>query len=124
MTNAQILKDRIKSQCELQGKSISKMLSELELGVNAINQINEKKGIGSFVLLNIANYLGCSVDYLLGRTKEPQVINQYNNGDNVNINKSSLSDTDNELISEFKKLTFTDKAKVMSLIAELSEKKS
>ena len=127
MTNAQILKDRIKLQCELQGKSMSKMLSELELGVNAINQINEKKGIGSFVLSNIANYLNVSTDYLLGRTDEPQTMNQVNNGNignnsNVNINKSNLSDTDSELITEFKKLTFTDKAKVMSLIAELSQK--
>lgn len=54
-------------------------------------------------------------------------MNQVNNGNiennsNVNINKSNFSDTDTELISEFKKLTFTDKVKVMSLIAELSQK--
>lgn len=80
-------------------------------------------------LLNIANFLECSVDYLLGRTDEPTGNYQINTGDvgnnsNVNINKSNFSDTDNELISEFKKLTFNDKAKVMSLIAELSEKKN
>ena len=71
----------------------------------------------------------CSVDYLLGRTDEPTGNYQINTGDvgnnsNVNINKSNFSDTDNELISEFKKLTFNDEAKVMSLIAELSEKKA
>ncbi|MDY4414075.1 MAG: hypothetical protein SPE43_06925 [Ruminococcus sp.] len=105
------------------------MLSDCDLNVNTLNQISDKKGISCFGLERIADYLDVSVDYLLGRTDEPKTINQINTGDvgnnsNVNINKSSFSDTDNELISEFKKLTFNDKAKVMSLIAELSEKKA
>lgn len=72
MTNAQILKDRIKSRCKNQGKEVTTMLENLSLGVNAVNQINEKKGMGAFSLASIADYLECSVDYLLGRTDEPQ----------------------------------------------------
>ena len=135
MTNAQILKSRIKSQCEKQEKSMSAMLSELSLGVNAINQINEKKGMGSFVLSKIADYLNCSVDYLLGRTDEPHTISGHsiNTGDiqgnnNANINEkeekncSEIDGTDLELLTAFSALNLGDKAKVMSLIAELNQK--
>ncbi len=108
MTNAQILKGRIKSQCENQGKSITAMLSELSLGVNAINQINEKKGMGSFVLANIADYLGCSVDYLLGRTDEP---------------KTETSDpTTQILVERFSSLSPEDKIAVLNMVLERSKK--
>lgn len=137
MTNAQILKDRIKSQCETQGKSISKMLSELELGVNAINQINEKKGIGSFVLLNIADYLEVSTDYLLGRTENKngytnKIVNNGNttvkdNGIQANvvnnqIQQAQFDSTTIQVAEVFQSLNFTDKAKVINLLAELSQK--
>lgn len=122
MYNSQIVKERINDTIKKNKTSATKVLADCELSPNTINQMSDNKGLSSFSLAKIADYLNVSVDYLLGRTEEPQVINQYNNGDNVNINKSSLSDTDNELISEFKKLTFTDKVKVMSLIAELSQK--
>ena len=129
MSNAQILAENIKNIAKAKNITLKSMLSDCDLNVNTLNQISDKKGISCFGLERIADYLDVSVDYLLGRTDEPKTINQINTGDvgnnsNVNINKSSFSDTDNELISEFKKLTFNDKAKVMSLIAELSEKKA
>lgn len=127
MSNAQILAENIKNIAKSKNVTLKSMLLDCDLNVNTLNQISDKKGISCFGLERIADYLNVSVDYLLGRTDEPKTINQINTGDvgnnsNVNINKSSFSDTDNELISEFKKLTFTDKAKVISLIAELSQK--
>ena len=47
------------------------MLSACELGDNAIRQISDTKGMASFSLAKIADYLNCSVDYLLGRTDDP-----------------------------------------------------
>ena len=47
------------------------MLTACNLGVNAIRQISDAKGMSSFALAKIADYLGCSVDYLLGRTDDP-----------------------------------------------------
>ena len=47
------------------------ILKHYSLGVNAIRQINNKTGIASFSLAKIADYLDCSVDYLLGRTDNP-----------------------------------------------------
>ncbi|MFR3653073.1 XRE family transcriptional regulator [Dysosmobacter welbionis] len=49
------------------------LLADCELGVNAIRQINDKKGMASYSLARIADALDCSVDYLLGRTDNPEI---------------------------------------------------
>ena len=70
---AQITKDRIKNECKNKKVNMEKMLLECGLGVNAIRQINDTKGMASFSLAKIADYLDCSVDYLLGRTDTPEI---------------------------------------------------
>ena len=67
---AQTTKDRIKQICKDNAKQ---MLSDCSLGANAIQQINDTKGMASFSLAKIADYLDCSVDYLLGRTDNPEI---------------------------------------------------
>ncbi len=73
MYNAQLTKDRIKSLCKKQKIVMEDMLISCNLGVNAIRQINDTKGMASFSLAHIADYLDCSVDYLLGRTDNPEI---------------------------------------------------
>lgn len=73
MYNAQTTKNNIKFLCKSKGISMETLLSECNLGVNAIRQINDTKGMASFSLARIADYLDCSVDYLLGRTDNPEV---------------------------------------------------
>ncbi len=73
MYNAQETKQRIKLLCKAQKVSMEKLIVECGLGVNAIRQINDKKGMASYSLARIADYLDCSVDYLLGRTDNPNV---------------------------------------------------
>lgn len=68
---AQTTKDRIKKLCKENKISMENMLFNCSLGVNAIRQINDTKGMASFSLAKIADYLDCSVDYLLGRTDNP-----------------------------------------------------
>ncbi|MCI8806164.1 MAG: helix-turn-helix transcriptional regulator [Clostridiales bacterium] len=68
---AQTTKDRIKKLCKENKVSMENMLFNCSLGVNAIRQINDTKGMASFSLAKIADYLDCSVDYLLGRTDNP-----------------------------------------------------
>ncbi len=77
MYNAQLTKDRIKSLCKKQKIVMEDMLISCNLGVNAIRQINDTKGMASFSLAHIADYLDCSVDYLLGRTDNPEVNKHY-----------------------------------------------
>ncbi len=73
MYNAQILSQRIKEQAKKQRVLIRDMLSACDLSINAISQITDKKGLSCFSLARIADYLDCSVDYLLGRTDNPEV---------------------------------------------------
>lgn len=49
------------------------LLEECELGINAIRQINDKKGMASLALAKIADALNCSIDYLMGRTDNPEI---------------------------------------------------
>lgn len=73
MYNAQTLVENIKTQAKNKNVLIRDMLSECNLSINAISQISDKKGLSSFSLAKIADYLDCSVDYLLGRTDKPEI---------------------------------------------------
>lgn len=73
MYYAQELVQRIKNRAKQQNILIRDMLSACDLSINAISQINDKKGMASFSLARIADYLNCSTDYLLGRTDNPEV---------------------------------------------------
>ena len=73
MYNAQETRTRIKDLCKIKKINMEFLLIECNLGVNAIRQINDKKGMSSYSLARIADYLDCSVDYLLGRTDKPEV---------------------------------------------------
>ncbi len=73
MYNAQETKNRIKELCKSQKINMETLLINCDLGVNAIRQINDKKGMSSYSLARIADYLNCSVDYLLGRTDNPEI---------------------------------------------------
>ena len=75
---AQELTSRIKDRAKHQNILIRDMLNDCGLSINTISQIYDKKGLSSFSLARIADYLDCSVDYLLGRTDVPEV----NHGDN------------------------------------------
>lgn len=66
-------RNRIKTQCKVKRVSMDSVLRECELGANAIRQISDSKGMASYSLARIADYLDCSVDYLLGRTDNPEV---------------------------------------------------
>ena len=71
MYNSQTLIYNIKLQAKNKGVLIRDMLFDCGLSINAISQISDKKGLSSFSLARIADYLDCSVDYLLGRTDTP-----------------------------------------------------
>ena len=72
MYNAQNLTEKIKKEAKNKNVLIRDMLTECGLSINAISQITDKKGLSSFSLAAIADYLDCSVDYLLGRTENSE----------------------------------------------------
>lgn len=73
MYSSQKLVSRIKAQAKERNILIRDMLQACGLNINAISQISDKKGLSSFSLAQIADQLNCSVDYLLGRTDNPEV---------------------------------------------------
>ena len=80
MKNTQIVAERIKIQAKRKGISVKKMLETCELGVNTVTKMANGTDIVSQNLLKIAECLDCSVDYLLGRTDNPEenVIDNHN----------------------------------------------
>lgn len=92
-------------------------------------------------LIIIANYFNTSIDYLLCRTDKPNTENLSNSAigaignkstGTVTINNNTKSkeedkphfdETTIQLLETFQSLNFMDKAKVISLVAELSQNK-
>ena len=124
MYNAQFTADLIKKlllEKNLTGKQMS---TDLGLGVNTLSNIRrgDVKNIETFNL--IADYLSCSVDYLLGRSDNPNGTYSINNNTNISgtqnnvingsIPKTDKSDTLTEqFIQKFEQLDFDDKVDVM-----------
>lgn len=73
MYNSQNLVENIKAIAKSKNVLVKEMLTDCDLNVNALNQMSDKKGISSFSLAKIADYLDVSVDYLLGRTETPEI---------------------------------------------------
>lgn len=69
----QDIANRIKSRLKTQHKSTKDMLSSLNMGINAISEFSKGKHMSCISLARIADYLDCSVDYLLGRTDNPEI---------------------------------------------------
>ena len=66
---AELIKMRLKNM----NIPMKQMLSDLKLGINTISEFSKGKEISCISLAKIADYLDCSVDYLLGRTDVPEV---------------------------------------------------
>lgn len=63
----------IKSRARGKKIVIKEMLEAVDLGTNAMSGMYHGKKISADSLARIADYLDCSVDYLLGRTENPEV---------------------------------------------------
>ena len=133
MLNTQITAERIKIQAKQKGISVKKLLESCDLGVNTVTKMANGTDVVSQNLLKIANYLGCSVDYLLGRTDNPELSKEsyYINGDNNGIqsNKGSVSieskrknDIEEEFMQAFETLELSDKVDVMSFTMQKMKK--
>lgn len=74
MYSAQETAEKIKAQAKSKNILIKNMLDECELSKNALSSMLSR---GSWLQANnlarIADYLDCSVDYLLGRTDNPEI---------------------------------------------------
>ncbi len=73
MDTSQNIAKRIKLVAKTRNVPLKTMLSDCNLGINTISELSKGKQISYVSLAKIADYLDCSVDYLLGRTDVPEV---------------------------------------------------
>lgn len=69
----QNIANRIKVRLKNQQINTKTMLSDLDMGINSISEFSKGKQMSCISLARIADYLDCSVDYLLGRTDNPEI---------------------------------------------------
>lgn len=134
MENTQIIAERIKTQAKIKNIPVKQILEHYSLGKNLINKLSNGSDVYSLNLLKIADYLGCSTDYLLGRVDTPNgtyTINNQNttvsgtqaNVINGNINSKDNSDTQ-ELLELIKSLPLVKRAEAIILINDLKKKEN
>lgn len=68
MYNNEILKERIKKRAEEQGRSVRSVLISCGINTCYLVHLKGEQGIAASYLYRIADELGCSTDYLLGRS--------------------------------------------------------
>ena len=73
MYDTQEIAARIKARLKEKCIHMKDMLSDLDMGINAVSELAKGKQMSCIALARIADYLDCSVDYLLGRTENPAV---------------------------------------------------
>lgn len=110
----------ITNEIKKRGYSQKEVYSACKINENTVSRMNDSKGISSFYLAKIADYLNCSVDYLLGRTPCPDINISGNtqnnvNGDN-NINVNNNDELAGELSSLLKQLDIRKRTELMTMI--------
>lgn len=94
--------NRIKELCDKKGISINKMLLECNAGERTFYNIKSGSAPSIDKIYRIANYLDCSIDYLVGRGTDHSI----NTGDITNSNfiagnNNSLNCTSNLSVQEY-----------------------
>ncbi len=129
MYNSQELATLIKNTAKSNGVSVSKMLTDCNLSKNTLSSMLSGGYLPRIeTLTKIADYLNCSVDYLLGRTEELSAVSnvidgnvtggavvQGSNNSNITVNSSErkLTDEENELLRLFNALDVKHRVKLL-----------
>ena len=128
MYNPQITVTRIKEKGKSENVSVSKLNEQCGLNKNTISaSATSKMGLSAKILFDIDDCLGCSVDYLLGRTDKPEGIetalsvsgNQQTNisGNNsINVSTEHARELDNEISTLLLRLSLRERVELMSMI--------
>lgn len=145
MYTAQDLVQNIKNQAKQKNILIRDMLVDCDLNINTLSQISNKKGLASFSLARIADYLDCSVDYLLGRTDERTGTYHANNVSssfvqndgavtlgsvsvssafNSNSNDIASSKEETEILDIYRSLNIRNKTKFLNLILDMEKEEN
>ena len=109
MYSSQLTVDRINELLKKQNKSKTALNTFCDIDKGTINSsANKKIGLGAKILYDIAGFLNCSVDYLLGRS------------DVVSVNRhSGLSEEEERLLFMFRSLTKNDRIRAFDRVQVL-----
>lgn len=122
----EILIKNIEHACSVANITSNKLGIESGLGKDIVANLKKGSMLSADKLAEIANYLNVSVDYLLGRTDEPNSQSMSNNsisatdikGNNVQTigGNEKISKRDMELLQKINSLSFDDYADIISYI--------
>lgn len=131
MYNSLNIAENIKNTAKMKKVTVKCMLADLDLSVNTLQNMKTSMP-KSDTLARIADYLNVSVDYLLGRTDNPDgtvnTISQSNiaGNNNASINNASPAPVHDSVTDEFmkifKELSFEDKAELMHSAVQMKKK--
>lgn len=134
MYSPQITVVRIKELSNSNSLTLKQINETCGLNKNTINlSANSKTGLNAKALFDISDCLNCSVDYLLGKTENPNMIaDAYISGDNngiqANVNTGNLTVSNGEpkleemeaqLLRCFRQLEFEQK---LNMVGDLIKK--
>lgn len=116
MSNLQTIESRIVSIAKLKGLSKNKLLINANLSKSIFDNMKRGQIPSVDKIESIADYLDCSVDYLLGRTNNPKVQETTNTHDDFTQNPQS-----NVLLDIFDELDPANQAKLLVYAGELKK---
>lgn len=132
MYNPQITVERITILRNEKNISLNSLNEACNLNKNTIKMSeSSKNGLSSAFLYDIANYLDCSADYLLGRTDNPNLTNSISNtnttvnGTQANVihnqqstlsQKSESTEMEKEISSILSGMSYRERTELMCLI--------
>lgn len=126
--------DKIQEVLDSKNIKASKMMRDLGFSSGLFSQWKAgKQEVSLEKIISIANYFDCSVDYLLGRTENPNVNNsgtsisqKYIGGDAnasiTNETKKSADSISEKFMAIFNNLPFEEQLAVMNVAVEKSKK--
>ncbi len=123
MQNSQDIATNIKKITKFKKITIGKMLSDCDLSKNTLSTMQSRGYLPrAETLIKIADYLECSVDYLLGRT-DVQVIEPFIRApDNTSKYVTTTNDVETTLIIEFRGLNTQGQEYIMQTMDMVKDK--
>ena len=108
--------DNLKNIREKRNINQLKLAMDIEISQEAISKYETNRAMpSSNVLIKLANYFNCSVDYLLDRTNNPKI-----NTDTASTENEEIEN----LIFRFKKLSNANQNKLYGFLSALEQDKN
>ena len=129
--DTEIAQKRIEVLCAQKGTKPTIVARESGAGANSIANLKRGSMLSADKLAKIADYLECSVDYILGRTDEPiqtmnnvsvsnpQNFNGTQNNGIIQTSDEKISSDDEQLLEMIKSLDLIERSKIIVMIDEM-----